>query len=253
MYHKTGIRFDWSGTWNTASQFDLHMRYLHSMGYGTCSLAEAIRGYEPGRVAITFDDAYESVYTSAYPIMKEHGFRGAVFAVTGYVGRSNLWDVNLGCRRWNHMTWEHMREMRDSGFEFGSHTLSHPDLTTLKPEPLRKELELSKRMLEENLSSPCRYLSYPFGRANTMVKQIARDLGYEAAFNITPTGIDDSMEIGRLGVYVIDLLFDYKAKLGLSGPFMERVEGVKGRIINFFSHGTPLVKKAHATCDRGAP
>jgi hypothetical protein len=52
------------------------------------------------------------------------------------------------------------------------------------------------------------------------------------------------MEVGRLGVYVIDLLFDYRAKLGLSGSLMERMEGVKGRLINFFSHGTPLVKRS---------
>ena len=241
-YHKIGVKFDWSGTWTTLAQFDLQMRYLHSQGYTTCALVEAVRGYRPGRVALTFDDAYESVYLHAFRIMKRYGFTGTIFVITGYAGRSNVWDVNLGGRRWDHMTWEQIKEMREWGFEFGSHTHMHPDLTCSAPDVIRRELGISKEILEERLAAPCRYLSYPFGRANARVKAAAREAGYEAAFGITPARDGDPMEIGRLGVYVIDLLFDFKAKLGQSGRFMSRLEAGKGRVINFFSHGTTLVK-----------
>ena len=242
-YHKTGIKFDWSGTWNTSSQFSLHMRYLHSMGYETCTLKEAITGYQPRRVAITFDDAYESVYTLAYPVMKKFGFRGTVFVITGYVGRENSWDVNLGFRRWAHLSWDQMREMVDDGFEFGSHTESHSDLTRLAPDVVRRELASSKAALETNLDGPCRYLSYPFGRTNASVKHLAEAAGYEAAFTLAAGKCGDVMEIGRMGVYVTDLLFDLKAKLGLFGHILRNAERRKGRFINFFSNGTTIVNR----------
>jgi peptidoglycan/xylan/chitin deacetylase (PgdA/CDA1 family) len=241
-YHKVGIKFDWSGTWATLSQFDLQMRYLHSMGYTTCTLDEATKGYAPGKVALTFDDAYESVYSGAFAVMRRYGFRGTVFVITGYAGRVNVWDVNLGHRRWNHMRWDQMREMRDHGFEFGSHTHVHPDLTAIPSDAVERELEVSRGLLEQKLGIECRYLSYPFGRTNVRVKEAARKAGYEAAFSITPRADDDAMEIGRLGVYVIDLLFDFKAKLGHYGQVMSMLEGTKGRVINFFSRGTTLIK-----------
>jgi len=243
VYHKIGVRFDWSGTWNTISQFSLHMRYLHAMGYETCTLGEAITGFQARRVAITFDDAYESVYTSAYPIMRDFGFFGSVFVITGYVGETNRWDVNLGFRRWRHMGWEQMREMANAGFEFGSHTENHPDLTSIAPDVALKELVSSKEAIEANLGRPCLYLSYPFGRTNINVKGLAQDAGYRAAFNIRPKRKDEIMEVGRMGVYVVDLLFDLKAKLGLLGSLMRSVEASKGRFINLFSAGTTMVKR----------
>lgn len=241
VYHKTGIKFDWSGTWSTASQFGLHMRYLRAMGYETCTLKEAIAGYQPKRLAITFDDAYESVFTKAYPIMKEFGFRGTVFLITGYVGRKNEWDVNLGFRRWGHMNWDQAREMATDGFEFGSHTESHSNLTRLAPDDVKRELTSSKTALEANLDRPCRYLSYPFGRTNPGVKRLAQTVGYEAAFTIAGGRYGDLMEIDRTGVYVTDLLFDLKAKLGLFGSIIGNAEKGKGRLINFFSGGTTVV------------
>jgi len=243
VYHKTGIKFDWSGTWNTASQFNLHMKYLHAMGYKTCALKEAIAGHQSKRLAITFDDAYESVYTLAYPIMKKFGFRGTVFVITGYVGRKNSWDVNLGFRRWGHMSWDQIREMANDGFEFGSHTESHSDLTRLAPDVARRELSSSKAALEANLDRPCRYLSYPFGRTNPAVKHLVEAAGYEAAFTIAADKYRDVMEVGRMGVYVTDLLFDLKAKLGLFGSIIGNAERGKGRFINFFSNGTTIVNR----------
>lgn len=211
------------------------------MGYETCTLKEAIAGYQPRRVALTFDDAYESVYTLAYPIMKRFGFTGTVFVITGYVGRKNSWDVNLGFRRWGHMTWDQMRDMASKGFEFGSHTESHSDLTRLAPDVVRRELAASKAALEANLDRPCLYFSYPFGRTNPPVKHLVEAAGYEAAFTIAAGKCGDVMEIGRMGVYVTDLLFDLKAKLGLFGHIIENAERGKGRFINFFSNGTTIV------------
>ncbi len=243
VYHKIGLRFDWSGTWNTASQFRLHMRYLHSLGYRTCAPAQAAREFLPRTVSVTFDDAYESVFQSAYPTMREFGFSGTVFVVTGYAGRANTWDVNLGSRKWPHMTWSQMREMADCGFKFGSHSRSHVDLTRLPPRLLREELVSSREAIEDRLGKPCLYLSYPFGRTNQRVKSAARSAGYEAAFVITPRADGDDMEIGRMGIYITDLLFDFKAKLGLSGSLLGRAEAAKAKLINSFSLGTTVVKR----------
>jgi peptidoglycan/xylan/chitin deacetylase (PgdA/CDA1 family) len=219
------------------------MKYLRSLGYRTCEPDLAAAEPLPGTVAITFDDAYESVFESAYATMREFGFLGMVFVVTGYAGRANTWDVNLGSKKWRHMSWSQMREMADSGFAFGSHSRSHADLTRLAPELLREELVCSKETIEDKLGRPCLCISYPFGRTNGRVKSAARNAGYRYGFVITPRENGDDMEIGRMGIYITDLLFDFRAKLGLSGPLLGRAEAAKVKLINSFSLCTAVVKR----------
>ncbi|MFQ5907116.1 MAG: polysaccharide deacetylase family protein, partial [bacterium] len=144
---------------------------------------------------------------------------------------------------WKHMSWEQIREMADAGFEFGSHTENHLDLTSLAADVALRELVSSKAAIEKNLDAPCLYLSYPFGRTNAAVRSLAQEAGYKAAFNITPRGGDEAMDVGRRGMYVIDFLFDLKAKLGLLGSLMGKAEALKGRAINLFSAGTTMMMR----------
>lgn len=72
-------------------------------------------------MVITIDDGYESVYNIADPILRKYGFTATLFIYTDFVG------VARGA-----ITWDQLREMKGDGFEVGSHTLSHCDLTKKK-------------------------------------------------------------------------------------------------------------------------
>lgn len=82
------------------------------------------------------------------------------------------------------LTWEQVREMRDGGVEFGSHTVSHPILSRLRDDELRTELDASKRELEKQLGRPADCLAYPVGGETAYdqrVVDVARECGYRMA------------------------------------------------------------------------
>lgn len=61
------------------------------------------------------------------------------------------------------LSWSQVREMAAAGVEFGSHTVTHPNLTQLSDVELDWELAESKRVLEERLQRPIDTLAYPIG------------------------------------------------------------------------------------------
>lgn len=116
---------------------------------------------------LTFDDSYASNFSIAFRLMKQHQIRGTFFITVGEIGENGR------------VTWDQLKEMRDYGMEIGSHSLSHPNLTSLSPEELKRELEESKRILEENLEIKVFSLGIPHGRYNSHVIDAAKKAGYK--------------------------------------------------------------------------
>ncbi len=79
------------------------------------------------------------------------------------------------------MSWDHVREMSAAGIEFGSHTVTHPILSTVDDEALNRELVNSRQKLERELGKPVSILAYPIGEAsafNDKVIGAAQSAGY---------------------------------------------------------------------------
>ena len=70
--------------------------------------------------------------------------------------------------------------MLDKGHEVGSHTLSHADLSKVSLEEARRQIDGSKRYLEELLGHRIYVLSYPKGCYNQGVKEVVKDCGFIA-------------------------------------------------------------------------
>jgi peptidoglycan/xylan/chitin deacetylase (PgdA/CDA1 family) len=64
------------------------------------------------------------------------------------------------------------------GNTLGSHSYSHPDLTTLSPDQLRAELLLSKMILEKIAGRPIEWFRAPYFAVNEKVMATAREVGY---------------------------------------------------------------------------
>ena len=80
------------------------------------------------------------------------------------------------------MTWDELRAIAARGFEIGSHTESHPRLTTLSDADLELELRRSRERIEQELGRPCPLVAYPFSDCDARVEQAAEAAGYTAAF-----------------------------------------------------------------------
>jgi peptidoglycan/xylan/chitin deacetylase (PgdA/CDA1 family) len=134
-------------------------------------------------LSLTFDDGLKSHYDVAYPILKEKNF-GATFFIVGdhsALKKKFVYDKEL-------MTSEQIQELSDSGFEIGSHTMTHPFLPHLTEEDIEKELKDSKEILEETYDVEMTSLAFPRWGYNEEVSEIAQKYYIHARpiFNTKP-------------------------------------------------------------------
>ena len=72
------------------------------------------------------------------------------------------------------MSWDDLRSLNAELVTIGSHTLTHPILTTLQDDELAFELRESRRQLEEKLDRPVPYFCYPNGALDSRVHAAVR-------------------------------------------------------------------------------
>lgn len=177
MYHRFG-ETDFPSTNVTMEQFRAHVEELRTGGYNVVSLTKivaALRGGEtlpPKTVGLSVDDAYESVYTRAWPILREAGFPLTVFVATDPVDKAFS----------RYMSWDQIKEIADQGVVIGSQTKGHPHMADLAPDAIKAELRTSNALFEEKLGHAPDLFAYPYGEANNEVMALVKSEGFVAAF-----------------------------------------------------------------------
>ena len=246
-FHKVDPAFEWGATRLSPERFRRILFHLKDHGFTGATLAKVLDSNSASSrsLALTFDDGYQSLWTFARPVMLKAGFTGTIFVITDFIGRLNTWDVNLGGRLFRHLDWNQIRDFVRNGFEIGSHTASHPDLTALTDRRLKDELTRSKAVLEDKTGKPVRFLSFPFGRHNRRVVEASRETGYERgmAFWRRPQSDPDGFVAETRAVYSFDPVasIPFKFKDGIRG----RAEAFKQRAINTCSWGCMIVKPSN--------
>ena len=246
-YHKVSNQFEWGINTVSIRFFQSQMQYLSDNHYYPISLEQYCNGdfqgeskYHP--IIITFDDADESVYHHAFPILRNYGFTATLFVISGYVGKINSWDANLGGISSRHLSWEQIRQLANEGWEIGSHTVKHRDLLGVSIDEVKNELQFSKEIIEQNVDRPVQFISYPFNRFDRQIILEAQRIGYRGgcamSLNKIMNGAPRKFIIQRHGVYSIDSLSWFKKKLSNS-----KIEQIKQRIISFASIGTILYNR----------
>jgi peptidoglycan/xylan/chitin deacetylase (PgdA/CDA1 family) len=253
LFHKLTTRPELGISWHTPQQFEKIIRRLHEAGfYNGRSREWADNPSDPKKLLITFDDGYDGIFEYALPILKKYGFTALVFLVAAYLGKKSFWDMNI-LQRFRHLDWDEILELKQAGFEFGSHTMSHPDLTFVSPKRLEWELKESKKTLEERLGTiDC--LSYPFGRYNNEVKEAAKRAGYRLGFAIHLRQNDcrfNPLTVKRIPAHFIDPWWLLKAELLRPDSWLGQFGQAQGKLINFLSRGTTLMKKKEYKNDFG--
>jgi peptidoglycan/xylan/chitin deacetylase (PgdA/CDA1 family) len=203
------------------------LRWLVDQGFVGVTFQEAVATPPAGKsVAVTFDDGYRSVLENGFPILSRLRLPATLFVATGFVdSQSSL--VWPGLDRWfggpHHgeltpLSWSELQELSGSGWEVGSHTRTHPNLTRLDDIALRAELELSRNACEERLGLPCRSLAYPYGAVDERVLRAAREVGYGAAGLLSwrlppPT----ALAWPRIGIFRSDGYVGFRLKISTVG------------------------------------
>jgi len=164
--------------------FEAHMNYLATHDFHVWPLPKLVSRIRAGEdvpdrtVAITFDDAYRSVYTEAFPRLRARGWPFTVFVSPGYI------DGDYS----HYVSWDQLRTMARHGASIGNHSLHHPHLVHQRRDETREqwlgrvrhEIAGAQQRLEAEITQPAHLLAYPFGEFSPPVQDIARDLGLTA-------------------------------------------------------------------------
>lgn len=216
---------DWPAALSTTPErFEEQLELLVRRRYGGTTFGRAVREPPSQRAfAVTFDDAYRSVFELALPIMRRLGIPGSVFVPTRYAGSPQpmSWE---GIDQWAGgphekellcMSWDQLGELAEHGWEIGSHTRSHPHLSKLDDERLTDELEGSRSDCAEGMGLPCDTVAYPYGDTDARVAAAARAAGYSAAAGLPDRryGPRDPFDWPRVGVYNRDDLTRFRLKV----------------------------------------
>jgi peptidoglycan/xylan/chitin deacetylase (PgdA/CDA1 family) len=184
MYHsisnETETVHPYFQTHTSPAVFEAQIRYLKENNYKVISLEEALIQMQNGEsktrkmVVITFDDGFLDFYNQAAPIILHYGFTASVFLPTAFIMDKVNAFKGIDC-----LTWSQVRELILKGFDFGSHTMTHPQLYDLNIKKIAEELQHSKARIEAETGRDVLSFSYPYAfpdkRAN-FVALMAREL-----------------------------------------------------------------------------
>ncbi len=235
-------------------RFEQQVRWLARRGYQGICPADWLRWHREGKglpekpVLLTFDDGYADLVDFALPVLRRYGFGAAVYIVTGQLGGTNAWDEAGGSGTHRLMTAEQIRYWATQGIEFGAHSRTHADLTTLAPERLKEEVLGSGSDLAGLLGLRVTSFAYPYGFHNQTVDDCVRgafDLAFLADDKAEGLNylLTDPIQMRRTMVQPNDSLLDlqlrarwgcnpileFRAKLRLRTRLKSAIRFVSGR------------------------
>lgn len=159
----------------TPESFEQQMKWLYDNDYTSITMSKYFSMIADNEeipqktVLITMDDGYKDFFTYATPIMNRYNQKATEFLITDSIGYPAYLD------------WDQIKILSAQGFEFGSHTLTHPNLKNLKDDALKNELVKSKADIEKQLGKAVNFFCYPSGAYNDKVEQAVKAAGYRGA------------------------------------------------------------------------
>jgi len=166
----------------TPAQFEEHLSYLKDNGFTVMALPDVIKRIRthqalPDRtVAITFDDAYISIYREAFPLLKKHGYPFTIFVNTDAV-RRGFGDA---------LNWQQMRDMVKAGASIANHGVSHGHLVErTKGEDeqawlnrIHKDIETAEKIISEKTGQDLQMIAWPYGETVPPLRQLIGQMGF---------------------------------------------------------------------------
>jgi peptidoglycan/xylan/chitin deacetylase (PgdA/CDA1 family) len=164
-------------------------------------------------VSITDDDGYASFYNNGLPILQKYGLKSTDYIISSYVGTVNGTGNAAG-----YMNSTQVKALYAAGEEIGSHSVTHPDLTTLNATQQDNELKNSQTFLQTLLGVPVTDYAAPYGAVNQQVVTDAQKYyqsyrgvgaGYNSknnfnAFNLYVQNMDDTTTLAQVQGWIAE-------------------------------------------------
>jgi peptidoglycan/xylan/chitin deacetylase (PgdA/CDA1 family) len=215
MYHAIASApagAEWPQLFVKPIRFRAQVEYLAGEGYTAVTLDQVYGAWEkdvlvpPKPIVISFDDGYRGDYTNALPTLADHDWPGVL-------------NLRLGALEDGELTERMIEEMLSASWELNSHTVSHPDLTTIQGARLTEEVAGSRQMLQDQFGVPVNFFCYPSGRFDDQAIAAVRAAGYLGA-TTTEEGLaskDEMFTLKRIRVDGTDGVRGLEVKLSQAG------------------------------------
>jgi len=168
----------------TPESFIKHMSYLADNGFTIWPLNKTLdhlvmaKPIPDKTVVLTFDDAYQSVFSKAFPVLKAKNWPFTVFVTTDYISKNAK----------NFMSWEQLLEIKQYGADIGNHSMTHPHMIRYQTDEtdqqwhgrIVNEIEQAQELLDKNKLEPVKILAYPYGEYNPKLKLLLQKMDYYA-------------------------------------------------------------------------
>ena len=116
------------------------------------------------KVALTFDAAWGADKTSKIvEILNQNSIKGTFFLV-GF---------------WSEKYQDKIKEIDSAGFDIGTHSNTHPKMSTLSPAQMQSELMVSSELITSVTGKPVRFFRPPFGDYNDQLLVVADKLNLQ--------------------------------------------------------------------------
>ncbi|MBQ7917254.1 MAG: polysaccharide deacetylase family protein [Clostridia bacterium] len=114
------------------------------------------------KVALTFDAAWGSDKTlKIVKTLEDAGVKGTFFLVGFWIEQNK----------------DKVKAIDEAGFDIGTHSNTHPKMSTLSQAKMKEELETSMNMITNITGKPVRFFRAPFGDYNDTLLTVAGSLG----------------------------------------------------------------------------
>ena len=170
MYHRFGEN-NYPSTNIREEQLVSHIEYLKDQDYNFIFARDLLfeEKLQKKSISITVDDAYLSFYEVGLPIFQKFEIPVTLFLNTQNVGGQN------------YMTWDQLKSVLSRGVDIQNHTHSHTSLSSLSEIEIVSEIEISQKLIFENLGITPNLFAYPFGENSSLAQNIVSKY-FDAAF-----------------------------------------------------------------------
>jgi biofilm PGA synthesis lipoprotein PgaB len=160
------------------AQFEQHLEYLEKNHFSVLPLQKVISDIQQGKdlpgqcVSLTVDDAYISVYETAFPLLQKRHWPLTVFV--------NTQAVDEG--RQPYMSWEQMREMSKHGVTFENHGHSHDHLVRMQEneslddweQRVSADILTAQNRITDELGIAPTFFAHPYGEYNPAIIKLLK-------------------------------------------------------------------------------
>lgn len=216
--------------------FRRQLQGLLKRGFEFRSLDDVLRRSRPAAAlsrktaVVTFDDGFETVYTQAWPVLRELRIPATIFVNTAYLDRDAPFPIDQWGMRWfGHVDerwyrplrhWQ-CEEMLASGLiQLGAHTHTHEDFRG-RPEEFESDLRINLKHLQDRFQMSRIPFAFPFGStergfAGGALTEAARRAGVTCALTTDPFPVQvgsDPFYWGRFNAFSWDTAASLEAKI----------------------------------------